>query len=332
MPLNYYTGSPAQARSQPVQLPASMLSDQRRPEGYRPQPDLVKAVNVALILGQPLLLTGEPGTGKTQLAFSVAHELGFYPPLVFETKSSSTSRDLFYTYDTIGRFHAAQTGEGSRHSKDYITFNALGIAILKACDRADLAEWVPDNFDLGTRGRSVVLVDEIDKAPRDFPNDILNEVEGMYFKVPELGNQVFRADPASRPILILTSNSEKNLPEAFLRRCVYYHIKFPDEAQLAEIVASRINYFTAGGDRLLKDAIAFFNKLREPQTGMRKKPATAEFLSWLTWLRSKEVSVKNPLKKYSEIMVESFTTLVKNPEDQEKVRRVWEEWSGQQAP
>src|SRR5205085_1382510 len=148
----------------------------------------------------------------------------------FETKSTSLARELFYAYDTLGRFHAAQTGEGSQKNLDYVTYNALGVAILRANEEAAVAKWIPQGkgFVHGGRRRSVVLIDEIDKAPRDFPNDILNEVEGMYFRIPELGDALIKADETMRPVLILTSNSEKNLPDAFLRRCIYYYLPFPD--------------------------------------------------------------------------------------------------------
>src|ERR1041384_4238457 len=135
MSFPYYTGNPLNRRAdKPAQLPGSRRARQTAPAGYIPDTGLVDAVNVALFLGQPLLLTGEPGTGKTQLAYRVAWELGFDAPLLFETKSTSTARDLFYTYDALRRFHAAHTGQGSQDNRDYLTFNAFGLAILFAND------------------------------------------------------------------------------------------------------------------------------------------------------------------------------------------------------
>ena len=142
--MSIYTGDPNNRQvANAVKLPLPQRAKQTDPAGYRPDSGLIDAVNVALLLGQPLLLTGEPGTGKTQLANSVAWELGFDPPLMFETKSTNTARDLFYTYDTLSRFHAAQTGEGSQNSLDYISYNALGIAILRSNEAADVKPWLP---------------------------------------------------------------------------------------------------------------------------------------------------------------------------------------------
>src|SRR5262249_11440488 len=134
--------------------------------------------------------------------------------------------------------------------------------------------------------RSVVLIDEIDKAPRDFPNDLLNEVETMHFRVPELGNALIASDPGSPPILVITSNSEKHLPDAFLRRCIYYHIPFPGRERLSRIIEARLGRFAGRAEGFLPDALDIFDRLREPAVGLRKKPATAEVLSWLAALRA----------------------------------------------
>src|SRR5262245_6651572 len=185
----YYTGKPRNRRiGAPAILPGSRRARQTDPAGYLPDPGLVDAVNVALLLGQPLLLTGEPGTGKTQLAYNLAWELEFPEPLSFETKSTSTSRELFYTYDAVGHFRAIQMRDNNTDATNYITWNALGEAILRSCQGAEIRKWLsPDGVGLEPQ-RSVVLIDEIDKAPRDFPNDILNEVEALFFRIPELNN------------------------------------------------------------------------------------------------------------------------------------------------
>ena len=241
----FYTDEPpTSAPKKPVELPPSRQKIQTRPEAYLPDAGLVKAVNVALLLGQPLLLTGEPGTGKTQLAYSLAYQLGLGEPLKFETKSTSTARDLFYLYDALRRFHdaqAAQLGEKGtqKDSVDYLTYNALGKAIILTNPPETMQNYLPIDFSYTETRRSVVLIDEIDKAPRDFPNDILNEVENQYFHIPELGNVKIEATENMSPILVLSSNSEKPLPDAFLRRCIYYNIPFPDETRLTKIIEAR---------------------------------------------------------------------------------------------
>jgi len=322
----YYTGNPKNRReSGPAQLPGSRRAKQTDPKGYIPDPGLVDAVNVALLLGQPLLLTGEPGTGKTQLAYSLAWELGYDLPLIFETKSSSASRDLFYTYDALSHFRAVQTGAGG-NVIDYTTWNAMGVAILRSRPEPEVKQWLNGDFKHGGARRSVVLIDEIDKAPRDFPNDLLNEVENLYFRVPELNNARIDAGEELRPILVLTSNSEKNLPDAFLRRCVYYNIPFPDKGRLAEIVMSRVGGFEKSANRLLDDALDLFFKLRESSSGLRKKPATAELIGWLLMLREHGATSDQPLRENGESVFKSLSVLVKSAEDQMAAKNIVENW------
>ncbi|MDX2031336.1 MAG: MoxR family ATPase [Blastocatellia bacterium] len=255
--------------------------------------------------GQPLLLTGEPGTGKTQLAANLAWKLGLDAPLIFETKSTSAARDLFYTYDAIAHFRAVQTG-AALDARDFIVWNALGEAILRSRE-ADAR-------------RSVVLIDEIDKAPRDFPNDLLNEIENQYFRVPELGNEPIRANEALRPVLILTSNSEKNLPDAFLRRCTYYNIPFPPRERLIEIVQSRVAGLENSESPLLRDALDLFFRLRAPAAGLRKLPATAELIGWLTSLREMGAASDAPLA--ADLARKSLSALVKSADDQNAAAQV----------
>jgi MoxR-like ATPase len=237
--------------------------------GYLPSPALVDAVNVAIALGQPLLLTGEPGTGKTQLAYHLADQFGLGEPLVFNAQTTSTANDLFYRYDALGHFqynqNNAQALTRSEMEERFIRYNALGRAIKEG-------------------RRTVVLIDEIDKAPRDLPNDILFAIEKMRFQVPELprdeatGTVVeYRADTAARPVIVLTSNSEKNLPDAFLRRVVYFHIEFPSQAELEAILERRTGIKSPA-------AVSHFLALRKLR--LKKAPATAEFLAWVLLLQS----------------------------------------------
>src|SRR5262249_41495666 len=188
------------------------------PELYIADKGLSDAVNVALILGQPLLVTGEPGTGKTQLAASIACELELPPPLLFVAKTTSTAKDLFYRYDALTHFHDSHFRQGQLAMESYIAYEALGLAILLSLPVADGDPLLPPHLRGKGPTRSVVLIDEIDKAPRDLPNDVLNEIETLSFTVRETGRSV-TASSGYRPVVVITSNSEKNLPDAFLRRC-----------------------------------------------------------------------------------------------------------------
>ena len=309
-----------------VELPVSPLLKYTKASGYRADQGLVDAVNVALRLGQPLLLTGEPGTGKTQLAHSLTWELGFGETLKFETKSTSQSRDLFYIYDALGRFNAAQADGQSANTLDYITFNALGRAILYANEPAAVSHLtanMPAEQVHKEKRRSVVLIDEIDKAPRDFPNDLLNEIEHLYFHIPELNNERVEADHDMRPVLVLTSNSEKNLPEAFLRRCIFYDLPFPED-RLEEILIARLGESIVEDPQTLEKALGLFMELRSEKTGLTKPPSTSELIAWLHDLK-KDGSLA---QGWGEHMIEtSLVILIKTGDDRKKARKVVDEWS-----
>ncbi len=310
----------------PQNLPFSRRSQLLKPEHYIADLGLRDACNVSLLLGQPLLLTGEAGTGKTQFAYSLAWELGFEPPLKFETKSNSTARDLFYTYDALKRFQDAQSGGVSLSPLDYITYQALGLAILRTKDPSEVQEFLPSDFQFSGKTRSVVLIDEVDKASRDFPNDLLNELDSdMYFRIPELRNEKIAVDPDLQPILIITSNSEKDLPDAFLRRCVYYNVPFPERERLEEIVANRLGLYVGDSSPLLKSILDLFDRLRSPQSGLRKKPSTAELLSWLLTLRSLEYDT-NTDSVQKDVILRTLSSLVKTAEDQEIARKIVNQW------
>jgi MoxR-like ATPase len=223
---------------------------------------------------------------SSRFAQALAWEFGLGEPLVYEVKSTSTARSLFYHYDALQRFQDIQSGmaAGDAPPSRYLTINALGQAILNTLPLASRPALPSSQARDDQPGRSVVLIDEIDKAPRDFPNDVLTELEDLYFRIPELGDVVYRADPHLRPLVVLTSNSERDLPDAFLRRCVYYHIPFPNPQRLEEIVAQQLHDHPADS-ALSCEALALFQRLRDPRSGLRKKPATAELLLWLLTLR-----------------------------------------------
>jgi MoxR-like ATPase len=317
----------------PAQLPVSKRSQLLNPERYIADPGLKDACNVALLLGQPLLITGDPGTGKTQFAYSLAWELGFDLPLKFEVKSTSFSRELFYTYDALKRFQDIQSGVPPSELLNYITYQALGLAILRTRDPLEVQEIISSDVLHLEKSRSIVLIDEIDKAPRDFPNDLLNELEHLYFRIPELKNTKIDADPNLQPLVIITSNSEKDLPEAFLRRCVYYHIPFPERQYLQEIIANHLADNI--GNEYLEEVLKLFYKLRDPVSGLRKKPSTAELLVWILALKALKDNInikdnENFLARPG-LIASTLGSLIKTTEDQGKAQKIVDQWIQEQS-
>jgi MoxR-like ATPase len=308
-----YTGEGSTVAQRGAELPLldapGSLDD---PTGYLAEEGLRDAVNVAVALGQPLLLTGEPGTGKTQLAASVAHELGLPAPFVFNTKSTSTARDLFYQYDALRHFHDSQFRPGETATEEYVTYEALGLAILLAMEPRAAKEFLPEPLRARGPTRSVVLIDEVDKAPRDLPNDVLNEIEEMTFTVKETGRR-FAADRRYRPIVILTSNSEKTLPDAFLRRCVFYHLTFPSRERLIQIVQRRLGGAARLTPAMVEQAVRHFEKIRE--LGLRKRPSTAEFLAWLRVLDRLQIDLSDLKPGQREAIAFTYSILAKSQED-----------------
>jgi MoxR-like ATPase len=317
--LNLYKGNGMPISERDEILPGyDPIPNFDHPRNYIAGNELRQAVNVALALGQPLLITGEPGTGKTELAKSIAWELGI-PKLDFFTKTTSTATDLFYQYDALRRFQDAHLPEHKHHTiHDYIQYQALGQAILLTYPPEKVKNYLPEKLQGKGPTRAVLLIDEIDKAPRDLPNDILNEVADMKFTVKET-DQPFCAQQQFRPILVLTSNSEKNLPDAFLRRCIFYHIAFPSEQQLKEIVQKRFSAYPDFTPEFIEAACARFIEIRE--LALKKKPATAEFLSWIQVLRSLGLETKDIIDGKLEAFAISFSILAKTREDFAMLRR-----------
>jgi len=267
------------------------------PSNYIPSPGLLNALEVAYMLKRPLLLTGEPGTGKTQFAFWAADQLsrteGFHnTPYIYNTKTSSTAQDLFYSYDAIAHFRDIRQSEdqgGGRTTEDFIQLKALGLAIANAIGRNELpmSPRILDSSNVTTeRKGSIVLIDEIDKAPRDFPNDLLTEIENYEFEIKELNTRikVTGEEQKQKIIIILTSNFEKNLPDAFLRRCIYYHIDFPTRERLFEIIIKRLDISPDDYSNIEKRVNDFFQLHHYPN--IIKKPSTSEFIDWIRVLQN----------------------------------------------
>ena len=224
-------------------------------DDYIASKPLMEIVNVAIALGKPLVIKGEPGTGKTLLAHSISRALDMRL-LIWNIKSSTKAKDGLYVYDTVQRLNDARFKDKDiTDIRQYIKMGKLGQAF-----KTDV--------------KVVLLIDEIDKADVEFPNDLLNELDEMSFHIPELDEEV---EAKHRPVVIITSNSEKELPDAFLRRCIFHYIEFPDQEMMERIV--RVHYPDLES-KLMKEAIKRFYWIRE-MDGLRKKPSTSELIDWI---------------------------------------------------
>lgn len=318
--------------------PSTVTYRGREGEPYRPDLRLVSAANTAIALGMPLLLTGEPGSGKTDFAFVLARwnaeQQGFtgdwkstdpeHGLLDCYVRSDTRARDLLYTYDALARFgDAYHGGDGGKQrasdARHYIELAGLGRA-------------------LQSERRRVVLIDEIDKAPRDLPNDLLRELDQREFEIPEipadapepavraLRRRMGRRDApeAQRPLVVITSNAERQLPDAFLRRCVFYHLPLPEPEQLRTILLDRFGPRDGG---LVGPAVHAFTLLRE-NASLIKRPATSELIAWVhalltvatdserSWLEAQDLG--NKQLKWSE--VPRLECLIKLREDMVTLR------------
>ncbi len=258
-------------------------------EDYVATEDLTIAVNAAVTLERPLLIKGEPGPGKTELAKQVAHGLGLHM-IEWNIKSTTKAQQGLYEYDAVSRLRDSQLGEEKVHDvKNYIRKGKLWQAF-------------------EAEKKVVLLIDEVDKADIEFPNDLLQELDKMEFFVYETGETIVAKQ---RPIVIITSNNEKELPDAFLRRCFFHYIRFPDEDTLRQIVKV---HHPGIKDALLTTALTQFFELRE-QPGIKKKPSTSEVLDWLKLLLAEDLTSEDIRREGANALPKLHGALLKNEQD-----------------
>jgi len=258
-------------------------------ENYITTEDLEMAVNAAINLEKPLLVKGEPGTGKTELAKQVAIKLGLK---LFEwnIKSTTKAHQGLYEYDAVSRLRDSQLGDKKVNDiKNYIKKGTIWSAF-------------------SSKEKAVLLIDEIDKADIEFPNDLLHELDKMKFLVYETGEVI---SAKKRPIVIITSNNEKELPDAFLRRCFFHYIQFPDQETLSKIINV---HFPDIKKNLLQSALEIFFDIREVP-GLKKKPSTSEILDWIKLLLVEDISVTDLKKEPKDMLPTLYGALLKNEQD-----------------
>ena len=258
-------------------------------DNYVATDDLIIAVNAAVTLERPLLVKGEPGTGKTELARQISTALGL-PMIEWNIKSTTRAQQGLYEYDAVSRLRDSQLGEERVHDvKNYIRKGKMWQAF-------------------EAEGKTVLLIDEIDKADIEFPNDLLQELDKMEFFVYETGETI---KAVNRPIVIITSNNEKELPDAFLRRCFFHYIQFPDMETLRKIVEV---HHPGIKEALLSTALTQFYEIRDQQ-GLKKKPSTSEVLDWLKLLLAENMDAADLKKDGKSALPKLHGALLKNEQD-----------------
>ncbi|MEM8774538.1 MAG: MoxR family ATPase [Pseudomonadota bacterium] len=258
-------------------------------EAYIATDDLTIAVNAAVTLERPLLVKGEPGTGKTELARQVASALGLNL-IEWNIKSTTKAQQGLYEYDAVSRLRDSQLGEERVHDvSNYIRKGKLWQAF-------------------EAEEKLVLLIDEIDKADIEFPNDLLQELDRMEFHVYETGETVIAKH---RPVVIITSNNEKELPDAFLRRCFFHYIRFPDPDTMKRIVEV---HHPGIKDQLLTEALTQFYEIRE-QSGLKKKPSTSEVLDWLKLILAEDLKTEDLKRSGADALPRLHGALLKNEQD-----------------
>jgi MoxR-like ATPase len=265
-------------------------------QDYVATEDLTVAVNAAVLLERPLLIKGEPGTGKTELAKQVASALGL-ELIEWNIKSTTKAQQGLYEYDAVSRLRDSQLGdERVRDVGNYIRKGKL---------------WTAFEADQ----KVVLLIDEIDKADIEFPNDLLHELDMMAFHVYETGETVAAKN---RPVVIITSNNEKELPDAFLRRCFFHYISFPDQDTMRQIV--KVHYPDIK-EQLLTTALTQFYEIREQQ-GLKKKPSTSEVLDWLKLLLAEDLTPEDLKRDAGNLLPKLHGALLKNEQDVQLFERL----------
>ena len=265
-------------------------------QNYVATEDLTVAVNAAVLLERPLLIKGEPGTGKTELAKQVASALGL-ELIEWNIKSTTKAQQGLYEYDAVSRLRDSQLGDESvRDVGNYIRKGKL---------------WTAFEADQ----KVVLLIDEIDKADIEFPNDLLQELDKMAFHVYETGETVAAKN---RPVVIITSNNEKELPDAFLRRCFFHYISFPDQDTMRQIV--KVHYPDIK-EQLLTTALTQFYEIREQQ-GLKKKPSTSEVLDWLKLLLAEDLTPEDLKRDAGNLLPKLHGALLKNEQDVQLFERL----------
>ena len=265
-------------------------------QDYVATEDLTVAVNAAVLLERPLLIKGEPGTGKTELAKQVASALGL-DLIEWNIKSTTKAQQGLYEYDAVSRLRDSQLGdERVRDVGNYIRKGKL---------------WTAFEADQ----KVVLLIDEIDKADIEFPNDLLQELDKMAFHVYETGETVAAKN---RPVVIITSNNEKELPDAFLRRCFFHYISFPDQDTMRQIVKM---HYPDIKEQLLTTALTQFYEIREQQ-GLKKKPSTSEVLDWLKLLLAEDLTPEDLKWDAGNLLPKLHGALLKNEQDVQLFERL----------
>jgi MoxR-like ATPase len=265
-------------------------------QDYVATEDLTVAVNAAVLLERPLLIKGEPGTGKTELAKQVASALGM-DLIEWNIKSTTKAQQGLYEYDAVSRLRDSQLGDERVHDVgNYIRKGKLWTAFEAA-------------------QKVVLLIDEIDKADIEFPNDLLQELDKMAFHVYETGETIAAKN---RPVVIITSNNEKELPDAFLRRCFFHYISFPDQDTMRQIV--KVHYPDIK-EQLLTSALTQFYEIREQQ-GLKKKPSTSEVLDWLKLLLAEDLSPEDLKRDTGNLLPKLHGALLKNEQDVQLFERL----------